>query len=600
MTLSGTWTNDGSLVAANGCTLVLNLSNAWQNAGTITENSGTIDLGGAFDTSIVGTITGVGGLINFTGTLTNDGTLTLDGSGIAPQYSLLGGTISGGTISTPGGGELVATRSGGILDDVTLAGTLFVGQVISTFIDVRDNLTLENGTVTMQGNGALDFLGSQTLGGPGTVDFADNPPTENQKGLYVPDAGDTLTIASGVLIHGNAGFLGNASGGLVTLGGTIAADGSGTITLQGFTNFAGGTLTGGTWKAVGVGTLRLLGANVSTNAASIVLDGASATIDSSTGTTSALAGLITNVASASFTLQDGAQFVSAAPFTNAGTLTVASARTFGLAALGATYTQTGGTTNLSSGTLGTTGNQIDITGGTLSGTGTINGNLTNGSDVDLGSSPGTLAISGNYTQSSAGTLDLKIGGATAGTLFDQVNITGTAALSGTLNVSFTNGFAPGSEESFDVMNFAGSSGSFLTFHFPSIDGSPALITNAMQTSLNLIAVTTAPDLAASDVSFTPAQALLGGMITVDYSVTNLGTVATTAGSWTDSVYLSTTTTVDANAVAAGPGHAHRQLECARELLGIADRKPARRHDRRLSRDRRHRQRLAGARPQPGR
>ncbi len=171
--------------------------------------------------------------------------------------------------------------------------------------DVKDNLTLENGTVTMEGNGALDFLGSQTLGGPGTVDFLDNPASENQKGLYVPDAGDTLTIASGVLVHGNAGFVGKASGGLVTSDGTIAADGSGTITVQGSTNFAGGILTGGTWEAAGAGTLRLLGANVSTNAASIVLDGAGAAIDSSTGTTSALAGLITNSAAGSFTLQDG-------------------------------------------------------------------------------------------------------------------------------------------------------------------------------------------------------------------------------------------------------------------------------------------------------
>ena len=69
----------------------------------------------------------------------------------------------------------------------------------------------------------------------------------------------------------------------------------------------------------------------------------------------------------------------------------------------------------------------------------------------------------------------------------------------------------------------------------------------MPTSLNLVGATTAPDLAVSDITFTPANALLGQNVTVTYTDTNLGTVPTTAGSWTDSVYLSIETVVDANA-----------------------------------------------------
>ena len=109
----------------------------------------------------------------------------------------------------------------------------------------------------MYGNGELDFLGSQSLSGTGTVDFEDNDVIANSfnpsglKGLYVPTAGTTLTIASGVTIDGDTGFVGSTSGGFVTNDGTIAANGGGTITVQSDTNYSGGTLTGGTWQVDG-------------------------------------------------------------------------------------------------------------------------------------------------------------------------------------------------------------------------------------------------------------------------------------------------------------------------------------------------------------
>ena len=43
----------------------------------------------------------------------------------------------------------------------------------------------------------------------------------------------------------------HAPGGTIDNKGTIAADGGGTITVYGFDNFSGGTLTGGTWEAAG-------------------------------------------------------------------------------------------------------------------------------------------------------------------------------------------------------------------------------------------------------------------------------------------------------------------------------------------------------------
>ena len=242
------------------------------------------------------------------------------------------------------------------------------------------------------------------MGGTGTVTLNNINDNFGVRGLEVPSAGDTLTVAPGVTIQGSSGVVGSSGGGLISNEGTIEGDGGGTLTVQGYTNFAGGTLTVGTWGAVGNSTLRLVGANITTNAANILLDGAASQIYSGTsGTTNALAGFVTNAATGSFTVQNGADFTSAAAFSNAGTLTINGGGTFIPGGTGA-YTQTGGTTILDGGTLGTSGNQINIQGGTLSGPGTVNADLTNAGEVDLGSNPGILTVTGNYMQTAAGAL----------------------------------------------------------------------------------------------------------------------------------------------------------------------------------------------------
>ena len=54
--------------------------------------------------------------------------------------------------------------------------------------------------------------------------------------------------------------------------------------------------TGGTWEAIGNSILRITGADITTNAATIVLDGAGARINRDGSGTSALANLATNAA----------------------------------------------------------------------------------------------------------------------------------------------------------------------------------------------------------------------------------------------------------------------------------------------------------------
>ncbi len=63
--------------------------------------------------------------------------------------------------------------------------------------------------------------------------------------------------------------------------------------------------------------------------------------------------------------------------------------------------------------------------------------------------------------------------------------------------------------------------------------------------------TIAPDLAVSNVTFTPADVSENQNVSISFDVTNLGTVATSVGKWVDSVYLSTQTAVDSSAVLLG-------------------------------------------------
>ncbi len=546
--LNGAWTNNGTMQAINDGSLTLN--GAWTNNadGTIEAvDGGSVELAGSF--SNAGSLVDTNGFIYLEGTLNNSGQ-TLALTSTTGSLYLRDGTISGGTVSTAGGAELIAAYGAATLAGVTLAGTLDVaipshphGQVT-----VTGGLALNQGTVTIGESGDLTFEGTQSLSGTGTLTLDDEVESGGHDGIVVP-TGTTLTIAAGITVQGNSGAVGGSGGGPITNQGTIEATGGGTLTVQGDTNFAAGTLTGGTWGAVGGSTLDLVGANINTNAANIILDGASSQINSS-GTTNALAGLVTNAAAGNITIQNGANFTSSQAFTNAGTLTINSGGTFVPGGTGV-YTQTGGTTILSSGTLGIAGNQINIKGGTLSGPGIIDANLTNAGEVDLGVLPGTLTVNGNYRQASAGALALKVGGATAGSLFDQVNVSGTAALDGTLNVALVSGFAPALEEVFNVLNFTSATGAFSTFNSPRINSNPAFATDLTPASLELIGATTAPDLAVSNVTFTPVNPLQDQNVAVRFTVTNLGTVATTAGSWTDSVYLSLDGTIDNTAVLLG-------------------------------------------------
>jgi uncharacterized protein with beta-barrel porin domain len=123
-----------------------------------------------------------------------------------------------------------------------------------------------------------------------------------------------------------------------------------------------------------------------------------------------------------------------------------------------------------------------IPAGTVDGgLGTIGGNVTNNGILSPGvNSPGlttgALTVAGNFVQTSTGTLVIQIA---SGTSFDQLNVTGTAALAGTLQVDTVGGYNP-LGQSFTVLNAAGGvSGKFAT-----VTGS-AIATNRAAVAANI-------------------------------------------------------------------------------------------------------------------
>jgi hypothetical protein len=176
------------------------------------------------------------GSLNVTTTVQVDNTFTLNGG------TLINGTVLAGT----SGQGVIATSSGGTLNDVTLNGNLNLTS-IDAFLTITNGLTL-NGTATLGGDAYLGFSGTQTLGGTGAVLFDSTSYPYYYNALVLTESNTTLTIGTGMTIEGGTtvgvgysqigGFdsafgVGSNSGTQINDLGTIKATVNGTLTLAG-------------------------------------------------------------------------------------------------------------------------------------------------------------------------------------------------------------------------------------------------------------------------------------------------------------------------------------------------------------------------------
>ncbi|MDZ4815675.1 MAG: autotransporter domain-containing protein, partial [Verrucomicrobiota bacterium] len=153
------------------------------------------------------------------------------------------------------------------------------------------------------------------------------------------------------------------------------------------------------------------------------------------------------------------------------------------------------------------GNVTNLVGGTLMGSGTIGGNLFNNGLLSPGNSPGILNITGNFIQGANGTTLIEVAGTGVGQ-FDQLNITGSATLNGTLQVVPFGGFVKfNSGETLTIITAAGG----INGTFANVINTGALNFNVAYNANNvIIGVTQIPF--ATNPTLTPNQAAIARVL----------------------------------------------------------------------------------------
>ena len=359
------------------------------------------------------------------------------------------------------------------------------GTTISGAGTVRNLGTVDDSTATMAISGHFNNAGTFTRGGTNNgLDLSGGVFTNEATGkLVLANGADTTTFSSGT-IH-NAGTIQQTANHTLTISsaldntGTVEVD-AGTLNLTGtVTQYSASSLTGGTWNMVN-GTLNFpTGSNFTT-----ITSGASVTFSGALANFNRL-----SLASSSLTTIQGSLSLlgvalsTAAALSNSGTFTVGTGST---ATITGAYTQSAGTTQVD-GTLNSSTTTVTVNGGTLKGTGTVGANVTSHGTVAPGDSPGILHINGNFTQASDGTLSLEVQGTNPATPdYDQLLISGTATLGGTLNVTLLGGFVPELGDQFTTMTYSSRSGDFGTINLPpTVGGRQVLSPAAGSTSYKL-------------------------------------------------------------------------------------------------------------------
>ena len=239
-------------------------------------------------------------------------------------------------------------------------------------------------------------------------------------GSFVDSGGkNVLTNLATIAAGGGFSLLGGSN--FTTVGnftndGTLSVGAGSTFAVTGtLTNFAGTTLTGGTYDVTG--TLKFPGANIVTNAANIALTGGAAEIVNSTTSGNGLADFATNSATGGFSVLGGQNFTTAGNFTNNGVLTVGAGSSFSVAPAGSLTnfsgtTLTGGTYEVL-GTLSFAGANIVTNAAniTLSGpTAEIENSTTSGNalaNLAGNATKSSFTLLGDANFSTAGTFDNK-------------------------------------------------------------------------------------------------------------------------------------------------------------------------------------------------
>ena len=514
----GTIQTDGGTITL----YVTDFSNA--AGGVVNVNSGDLNLRGDFNSSGFAGVTfnRNGGSVNLTGTMTNTGNVfSLDGIGTLTMLN--GSKIVGGTLTSSNGTQLMVggppvVNGGnvwywgtGTLDSVVLDVDTTITN--SNTLRYDNSLTIANGhRITLASTGAGVQLsggtnGAQLLatGGIGQVVFAGTSGNNFAVNAY-QDNPYALTIGPNVLIHGaQEGTVGSDFTALTNKG-TIQTD-TATVGLKfsSFANAAGGVVnvnSGGALNLSGnFNYTGLAGVTFNRNGGSVNLTGTM----TNTGNVFSLDGIGTlnmtqwssKIVGGALTSSKGYQLVvgNSQPWQSAtldGVVldvdTIVSDRTELVLANISSNSRTI-QTGIDSNIITNNTNLTNAATGTISGLGTLTlgtGTLTNNGTIIPGgnSATGRLKLVGNLINN--GTIQTRIGGPCNCGDADVLEVSGNAALGGTLTAKLVNGFTP-TGQSFDVLVAATMSGGFTTLNLPAGSSSSAAITGTTTKAFTLTA-----------------------------------------------------------------------------------------------------------------
>jgi hypothetical protein len=374
-------------------------------------------------------------------------TVTVTANASCAAVTLLGGATAT-TLSINGSVALTVSRNATInrstANSITNVLSVGAGTLTAAAIDLRGNtanptritrLSISTGIVNLVGNTAADIDGSVVaIGTPSEVVFTAN---------------GTLNLTKNFMSGANPGTLSAGTG-------TIAADGTATMIFGGYTynnvtiagsntvQFIGNPIIGGTFNNTANNLNVKIRGNLTANGAFNAGTGIYTFESTSPNTNPA-----TNL-----TLSGNLTLPRIEIDTNT-TLTIAS---------GFTLTNVGTLTNY--GTLVSSGILLK-TAGTYRGNGVFSGKTyVNTTTVAPGDSLSCMTFSNGFNNG-LGILDLDISGATACSLHDQLIVTGTANVGGTLNIDLGS-YNPSVGQKFTIISGASSyTGSFANINvFP--------------------------------------------------------------------------------------------------------------------------------------
>jgi hypothetical protein len=125
--------------------------------------------------------------------------------------------------------------------------------------------------------------------------------------------------------------------------------------------------------------------------------------------------------------------------------------------------------------------------GTFAGNGiTGTGDVFMEADITPGFSPGAQNFGGNVYFGPVASLEMEIGGLSAGSEFDQINVTSLISLDGSLDVTFIDGFMPTAGDSFEIITAASVLGVFDTVNLPVLPCDLLWFINYGATSVELV------------------------------------------------------------------------------------------------------------------